>query len=89
MELIAFQSNLPCQNPNRTQIVTANDEISYENANQVVHYNPCFGFMCLNREQSNNETCLDYKFRQCCASNSVSWTTQTTTRRTTPSHGSN
>ena len=63
-----FNKGLACENATSTQIVTADGEVSFNATNQVVHLNNCFGFMCLNREQKNGETCFDYKFRQCCPS---------------------
>jgi len=64
-----FNKGLACENATLTQIVTEDGEVSFNATNQVVHFNDCFGFMCLNREQKNGETCFDYKFRQCCPSN--------------------
>ncbi len=65
---------LGCSNSTYTQIQTV-DGISYENSGQVVHYKPCFGFICLNSEQNKNETCFDYKIRQCCPINTTLVTT--------------
>jgi hypothetical protein len=46
------------------EVVTVHDGLSYSEAGQVVHLNrSCFGFICLNKEQKNNESCFDYKIR--------------------------
>lgn len=64
LELIELLG-LGCADSTYMQIQTV-DGISYENSGQVVHYKPCFGFICLNSEQKENETCKDYQVRQCC-----------------------
>ena len=57
---------LGCKTQSKLNQVQTVDGIWHNQAGQVVHFNDCYGFMCLNREQPNNETCLDYQFRQCC-----------------------
>jgi hypothetical protein len=49
--------------------------MSLDEANQTVHLDGCFGFMCLNKEQKDGQTCFDYKIRQCCPKRDhSSWT---------------
>ena len=65
MELLGL-SNKGCENPDKYQIETI-DGIPYDKTGQVTVLNTtCFGFMCLNKDQVNNETCYDYRIRQCC-----------------------
>ena len=55
-----------CPDPTKYQIETTSG-IEYTQTGQLTHLNTtCFGFMCLNREQQNEEQCLDYQIRQCC-----------------------
>ena len=56
-----------CQFPVLTQVETV-DGLPFNQTGQTVHFNQCFGFMCLN--QQNNNSCLDYRVRQCCNNNS-------------------
>ncbi len=53
-----------CEGSQGYQVLTV-DNKTIEEAGQVVHKTDC-GFICLNREQAFNETCFDYKVRQCC-----------------------
>jgi hypothetical protein len=58
--------NKGCNDPIHYQIETV-DGIPYNQTGQVTRLNTtCFGFMCLNSDQLNGDTCFDYKIRQCC-----------------------
>ena len=52
-----------CKNPLNIQVETL-DGTSFNQTGQIVHLDKNFGFMCLNNE--NNNSCFDYRFRQCC-----------------------
>lgn len=79
---------MPCRNPNRIQFQTT-EGVAAEQTGQVLHTDSCYGFICLNREQPNNQTCYDYRFRYCCQADQVNWTTPATTTTTKAPIGSN
>ena len=59
-------SDQGCNGESTYDEVQTENGTPYEEAGQVVQFNQCFGFMCLNSQQPNNQTCYNYKFRQCC-----------------------
>ncbi len=59
-----LNNNSFCKDPHSMQVQTV-DGLSISEAGQNVHLLDCFGFICLNKDQQN-ETCYDYKIRQCC-----------------------
>ena len=70
IETIELFKDIGCKDKSIfTQVVTAKENIDHKMTGQKVHIDKCFGFICLNQEQSNNQTCHDYKIRQCCPYN--------------------
>ena len=81
-------SDYGCSDSIKNQIQTV-DGLSIQEANQNVHFDECYGFICLNKEQKINETCLDYQIRQCCPINvstqsGIETSTAVTTETTSP-----
>jgi len=52
-----------CSNPLALQVETI-DGFSIQYAGQNVHFDSCYGFICLNNEQKHNQTCFDYRIRK-------------------------
>jgi hypothetical protein len=60
LELIGLHGNPACY---LHQFLTVGG-VKYNDTNERVHFDSCYGFMCLNKE--NNGTCSDYHYKQCC-----------------------
>ena len=65
IESLVIHKEYGCENPIETEVQTV-DGLTLAQTNQTVHMLECLGFVCLNKEQFNNVTCLDYQIRQCC-----------------------
>ena len=64
LELNMYKSS--CANSVYLEVQTV-DGLTLDQVNQVVQLDKdCFGFMCLNRDQREGQTCYDYKTRECC-----------------------
>ena len=92
LELVNLSGNFGCRNPQHVQVETLNGT-PYDQTGQLVHLNTaCFGFMCLNKEQPFNHTCMDYRIRLCCKHETIETTTSisptTTMEQTLSQNGS-
>nr|XP_060611599.1 cartilage intermediate layer protein 1 [Anolis sagrei ordinatus] len=59
-----------CPNPLRIEVRTT-DWIPADNTGQVVHFSTQEGFWCLNKEQPEGQTCLNYAVRFLCPADSL------------------
>ena len=55
-----------CWKPSAVDARIASNGQDYRSAGQAVQINTEVGFVCLNRNQPNRESCLDYQVRFCC-----------------------
>jgi hypothetical protein len=63
IEIISLKKGLKCDS-SEIEVFTI-DDIPAEKTKQNYYQDKAYGFICLNKDQSNGK-CLDYKIRQCC-----------------------
>ncbi len=64
LELNVYKSS--CANSVYLDVKTV-DGLTLDQTDQVFHLDKdCFGFMCLNKDQKEGESCHDYMTRECC-----------------------
>ena len=63
IEIVTLKKALKC-NASEIEVFTI-DDLPAEKTNQNYYLDKAYGFICLNKDQSDKK-CLDYKIRQCC-----------------------